>query len=161
MNTAVTAAEKAAILAHYSPMSAVAIQAQRDREAAEYALDTLLADGDDETVQCIEDIAADEAEHGVLTNTAAVTDWLADACNNDYGPHNDIGGMRCLDITECSDIPTLMALVMAGNASQIINAAMRLRDLLRADWAGVIAEDARNIVNKFQRGLDVLARGDE
>ncbi len=151
----VSADEKAAVLKHYTRMAA---QVKRERELMDEALERRrLLDDKDAAEPVSDEDAQEEAEHECLTNAAAVTDWLADACNEKYGPHDTLR-MQLIDIDQCSDIGVLLSLILTGSHAQLCTARGRLRDILLADWRDVIAENAKDIADRDARGMALLAQ---
>ena len=137
----VSAAEKAAILSHYSAQAALASDAALYGPYLGHALDPRTPDDD----RISEDEAEEAATDELVRTPYEVAFWLDKAVG-----HNPDPMPWCRetiwDVQHCSDVRRLLVLVMDGNGSQIINAAKRLRELYVAAHKAEIAERASEIL---------------
>jgi hypothetical protein len=143
MNTAVSAAEKAAILGHYSAQAALASDACLYGPALGHPMDPRTPDDDR-----MSDADALEAATDELVRTPYnVTFWLDQAVGIDTSAMP-----ACTEsiwnVTHCNDVRRLLCLVMDGNNAQIVNAAKRMRELYVAAHKGEIAGRAAELLKE-------------
>jgi hypothetical protein len=143
MRPAVTAAEKAAILSHYTAQAALASDAALYGPALGHPLDPRTPDDD----RMSEDEAKEAATDELVRCPYDVTFWL------DQHVGIDTDSMpACTEtiwqVTHCSDVRRLLTLVMDGNNAQIINAAKRLRELYVEAHKFEIAERAAELLKE-------------
>ena len=138
----VSAAEKAAILSHYSAQAALA------SDAALYGAN--LGDPrdprNDDSDRISEFEADDMATEEFVRTPCNVTFWLEHQCGDKTEPLK-VGTYNSIwDVVHCNSVPHLLALVMDGSASQIVNAARRLRELYVDAHASEISARAAEIL---------------
>ncbi len=137
----VTAAEKAAILSHYSAQAALASDAALYGPHLQHPLDPRTPDDDGMSEAEADDMATEE----FVRTPCNVTFWLEHQCGDKTEPAQ-MGSETIWTITHSSEVPRLLALVFDGNNAQIINAAKRLRELYVAAHASEISARAAEIL---------------